>query len=300
MNIAITAPAADFPRVKRLAELLHHWKDLGRHSYRVYCTPGRHSDIQQIFNGLPVQVIPNLPAINRLPPMTDNEPFYHAASRELDGPWVFLPPDTLPLAPDWADKLEKAYISAQKPYLGIAGYIPRRFKDSAGIERVHNGSPYMLQAAIYPPKVLTGLRAKIMSPTAHHEVTKANEMFHMAHLGNDLIVSAEWNPNFRLVNAHGAVLATRLAGDAVFHELLGQEVAPPVTVTIEKEVPASQPQAPAPLKEPTMRIVSRRELEVSTVEDSLTVAEDEHSTIPVDEVTLPVRRRPGRPAKKKK
>lgn len=296
MNIAITAPAADFPRVKRLAELLHHWKDLGRHSYRVYCTPSRHSDIQQLFNGLPVQVIPTLPAINRLPPMTDNEPFYHVASKELDGPWVLLPPDTLPLVPDWADQLEKAYISAQKPYLGIAGYIPSKFKDSSGVERVHNGNPYLLQAAVYPAKVLTSLRAKILSPTSHHEITKANEMFHMAHLGNDLIVSADWNPNFRLVNAHGAVLATRLSGDAVFDELLGREVAPPVTLTIEKEVPSNQPPAPIPLKEPTMKIISR------TVKESLTAEpepEDEHSTIPVDEVTLPIRRKPGRPAKKK-
>ena len=296
MNIAITVPAADFPRVKRLAELLHHWKDLGRHSYRVYCTASRQADIQQLFNGLPVQVIPSLPAINRLPPMTDNEPFYHAASKELDGPWVFLSPDTLPLTPDWADQLERAYISAQKPYLGIAGYVPRKFKDSAGVERVHNGNPYLLQAAVYPPKLLAQIKAKILSPTAHHEITKANEVFHMAHL-SDLIVSAEWNPNFRLVNATGAVLATRLSGEAIFNELLGREVAPPVTVTIEKEVPSSQPPAPLALKEPTMKIVSKKEFQESLLPEP--EPEDEHSTIPVDEVTLPVRRKPGRPAKKK-
>jgi hypothetical protein len=307
MNIAIAAPSATFPKLAKLAQLLKKWPPLGsKHSYKIYCTKLRKEDIQRMFDGLDIQLDDSLPGVTRHQPMLDNEVFQHIASKETTAPWFLLTHNTVPLSPDWADKLASELLQSGKSLLGCAAYTPKMYKDNNGVTRAADGDPYLLESAVYPPNLLKSIRTRLLNATTHHESLKARETFHMAHLSG-LIANAEYNPNFRLGNAGSAVVATRLLNEAVIDEMLGYAVPPPATERVIVEAPAAPAYQPFVMKEPTISIMSKKEalLKVQMEKDAETIQtpdetpdDDTSSTIPMEEVTLPVKRKPGRPAKR--
>lgn len=306
MNIAIAAPSATYPKLAKLAQLFKQWAPLStKHRYKIYCSKLRKDDIRRMFDGLDIQIDDSLPGINRHQPMLDNEVFQHIASRETTAPWFLLNHYTTPLTPDWADKLDSELLQSGKTMLGCAAYTPRMYKDNSGVQRMANGDPYLLEAALYPPNLLKSIRTRLMNATTHHESLKARETFHMAHLSG-LIANAEYNPNFRLENSGSAVLVTRLANEAVIDALLGYAVPPPATEKVIVEAPAAPAYEPFVPREPVISIMSRKEAELKAqMEKDLETIKTpdeppvEDSTIPLEEVTLPVKRKPGRPPAKR-
>jgi hypothetical protein len=307
MNIAIAAPSATFPKLAKLAQLLKKWAPLGsKHSYKIYCTKLRKEDIQRMFDGLDIQLDDSLPGVNRHQPMLDNEVFQHIASKETTAPWFLLTHNTVPLSPDWADKLASELLQSGKNFLGCAAYTPKMYKDHSGIQRASHGDPYLLEAAVYPPNLLKSIRTRLLNATTHHESLKARETFHMAHLSG-LIANAEYSPNFRLGNAGSAVLVTRLLNEAVIDELLGYAVPPPATEKVVVEVPTAPAYEPFVPKEPTIAIMSKKEAllkaqmekDLETIQTPDEAPPEEDSTIPLEEVTVPVKRKPGRPPAKR-
>lgn len=306
MNIAIAAPSATYPKLAKLAQLFKQWAPLStKHRYKIYCSKLRKDDIRRMFDGLDIQIDDSLPGINRHQPMLDNEVFRRIASRETTAPWFLLNHYTTPLTPDWADKLDSELLQSGKTMLGCAAYTPRMYKDNSGVQRMANGDPYLLEAALYPPNLLKSIRTRLMNATTHHESLKARETFHMAHLSG-LIANAEYNPNFRLENSGSAVLVTRLANEAVIDALLGYAVPPPATEKVIVEAPAAPAYEPFVPREPVISIMSRKEAELKAqMEKDLETIKTpdeppvEDSTIPLEEVTLPVKRKPGRPPAKR-
>jgi hypothetical protein len=260
MDIAILSPLAALPRTKKLAQLFRKWGGTPKnHRVRIFVTKDALQDTAEIWQDLDVSIEPSLPNIVRLPPMSENEPFRFVAQACTEKPWFFLSPHTVPLTPDWADKLEREYLASGKRYLGVAAYIPKRYRDPSGIDRVAPGDPYVLEAAIYPPDLTAKGVQHFLSRTTHHEVARRLESFPRTQL-TDQIISAEWSPEFRLASAKNAVVATRLVDSAVVDELLGnftpEPPAPkeePVTATVDSAPPAIS----FPVKEPTIKVISR-------------------------------------------
>jgi hypothetical protein len=183
-------------------------------------------------------------------------------------PWIYLNPDTLPLVPEWADLLENEYLASGKSYLGIAGYIPQRYRDASGIDRVNPGEPYLLESAVYPPSFPEQAKKSVLSRVAHHEVSSRYTTFPNAAL-SELMFSAEWRPEFRLKDCpKEAVLVTRLANGMLMDELLGLSTPPapepePVTETVD-----SAQTITFPVKEPTIKVISssQKAVEATTLE----------------------------------
>ena len=307
MNIAIHAPSSAYPKIRKLAQLFHSWgadhEVFKKHQHTVYCTDTKEIDFRRLFDGLPVKFDIGLPKTLRYPPMSSNEPFNYIASKETSGYWFFLGIETVPLHPGWVDRLESERLMFDKPYLGAAAYSPREWIDPAGNKRLSHGNPYILEAAVYPYDFLKRLKSRILSTTSHHEIIHGTEVYNSAQL-SDCIQSAEYNFNFRKANClKSTVVVTRLGNDALIDELLGEEVPLPATVIERVEVPVSAP-TPAPIKIPTIKVLTaeekeqmKKDLETAKTPDTPPADDENHSPFPVSEITLPVKRKPGRPAK---
>jgi hypothetical protein len=283
MDIAVLAPLSALPRVKKLAQLFRVWGGTPKnHRVRVFTTKSAVAEYSAVWKDLNATIEPVLPGIVRLPPMSENEPFRHVAQSITGTHWFYLPSHTLPVSPDWADRLEKEYLASGKRYLGVAAYIPKRYRDSSGVDRVAPGDPYILEAGIYPANFSTSSQHYLLSRVSHHEISRRSESFPNAAL-TDSIVSAEWSDAFRLENAPNAAVVTRLVNDAVVDTLLGNFTPP---------APAPEPEAETvtldsaetvsfPVKEPTIKVISRS----PTAEEAVTL------------VAEPVKRPRGRPPK---
>ena len=281
MDIAILAPLSALPKVKKLAQLFRLWGGTPKnHRTRIFTTKDGVAPLSAIWQDLDATIEAVLPGIVRQPPMSENEPFRFVAASCTDRPWFFLPSHTLPLTPDWADRLEKEYLASQRPYLGVAATIPKRYRDSTGVDRVAPGDPYILEAAIYPVSMEASSRHFMLSRTQHHEIARRFESFPKAHL-TDAIATAEWADSFRLKDARNACAVTRLVNDAVVDELLGNFAPPAPEPPKETETTTSSESVTAtiafPVKEPTIKVISR-----SPEEDAEGILE---------------KRRPGRPRK---
>lgn len=311
MNIAIHAPSSAFPKIRKLALLFQSWgadnELFKKHQHTIYCTEAKKIDFMRLFDGLPVKFDTGLPTTLRYPPMSSNEPFNYIAGKETSGYWFYMSFETVPLHPGWVDRLESERLMFDKPYLGAAAYSPREWIDPSGNKRLSHGNPYILEAAVYPPDFLKRIRARILSTTTHHEVSHGTEVYNNAQL-SDCIQSADYNMNFRKSNAlKSTVVVTRLANDALIDELLGEEV--PLPATIIKEVTVAVPETPKPaeIKVPTIKVMTSEQRKAQLEQDKLTAQtpdepppdDENNSPFPVSEVTLPAKRKPGRPASKK-
>ena len=273
MDIAILSPLSALPKIKKLAKLFRHWGGTPKnHQVLVCTTPSSVKDMATIWEGLNAKIVPILPGVVRQPPMSENEPFFAVAQSMTKNPWVYLNPDTVPLVPEWADLLENEYLASGKSYLGIAGYIPQRYRDASGIDRVNAGEPYLLEAAVYPPSFPEQAKKSVLSRVAHHEVSSRYTTFPNAYL-SELMVSAEWREDFRLKDCpKGTVLATRLANGLLVDELLGlstppapepEPVKPQATETVDSATTIT-----FPVKEPTIKVISssQKAAEATTLE----------------------------------
>lgn len=275
MDIAVLAPLSALPRVKKLAQLFRSWGGTPKnHRVRVFTTKDAVAEYAKIWHDLEASIEPILPGIVRLPPMSENEPFRFIAGAMQGNHWFYLPSHTLPLVPDWADKIEKEYLASGKRYLGVAAYIPKRYRDTSGIDRVAPGDPYILEAGVYPSNFAVSAQRYMLSAVAHHEVSRRQESFPNAAL-TESIVSAEWSDAFRLEDVKGALVATRLVNDAVVNELLGgfTPPAPPPAPEPETSTSDSAQTITFPVKEPTIKVISRSPTpeEAATLETSVTI-----------------------------
>lgn len=225
MNIVIPAPTRALPKIKKLARLLIAQGPLdSRHQITVLMVPTALEEVQKYFDGIAnVKFAPVLSSVYREPPASANEPFMAAAKLMTERHWFYLTPETVPLAPDWADCLDREYRQSGKKYLGFQANIPRRFRDSAGIDRVDLGDPYILEAAIYPANLLRQTKITPRQQGAHHEVQRRQEMVKQTCL-SEVIASAEWGKGWQ--PPLGIKVATRLLDDAVVDNLLRAAPAP--------------------------------------------------------------------------
>lgn len=273
MDIAILSPLSALPKIKKLAKLFRQWGGTPKnHQVFVFTTSSAVPDVAKLWEGLNAKVVPALPGVVRQPPMSENEPFAAVAAHLTKNPWVYLNPDTVPLVPEWADLLENEYLSSGKTHLGIAGYIPQRYRDSNGIDRVNPGEPYILEAAVYPPNFTVQSKKSVLSRVAHHEVSSRYVTFPNACL-SERMISAEWRDNFRLADCpKEAVLVTRLANSFLVDELLGLSAPEPTVTATSPEAPAEpEPETQTitfPVKEPTIKVISssQKSSEAPTVE----------------------------------
>jgi hypothetical protein len=263
MDIAILAPLSALPKVKKLAQLFRQWGGTPKsHRVHVLTTAAGVQAYASVWQGMDAKVEAALPGVVRQPPMSDNEPFFATAKSMTSAPWFYLTPGTVPITPNWADKLEQEYLASGKPYLGVAGYLPQRYRDSSGIDRVSHGDPFILEAAIYPASMTARAKATVLSRVAHHEVSRRYETYPNATLSEQMF-SANWNEGFRLKDCpKEVVVVTRLLGDHLVDELLGLATAPapepepePVTETRD-----SAPTISFPVKEPTIRVISSSQM----------------------------------------
>jgi hypothetical protein len=255
MEIAISASSSALPRIKKLATILRSFGP-SQHPLVVFCTPKYQTEVARIFEGLSAKVLPVLTGIVRLPPMTDNEPFAAIAQHMTRTHWFYLTAETIPLQADWADKLEQEYLASGQTYLGCADYIPTRYRDGSGIDRVVNGAPYILEAAVYPANLGKLSNYSPLSRTVHHEVARRSEMAPCSHLSS-LVGNAKWDESYRLAHVGSAVVVARVLGTELGDEVLGLQVpaAPAPPPAIVEETPV----VPEPLKEPTMKTYSSME-----------------------------------------
>lgn len=276
MEIAITASSSALPRIKKLATILRSFGP-SQHPLVVFCTPKYQTEVARIFEGLSAKILPVLTGIVRLPPMTDNEPFAIVSKHMTRTHWFYLTADTIPLQADWADKLEQEYLASGQTYLGCADYIPTRYRDGSGIDRVVNGAPYILEAAVYPANLSSISKYSPLSRTVHHEVARRSEMSPCTHLSS-LVGNAKWDESYRMAHAGSAVVITRVLGTELGDEVLGLTVpdAPAPPPVVEETIPAPEP-------EPTMKMFS-------------SMAEMKASQKATDEVIVEPRR-VGRPRK---
>lgn len=276
MEIAITASSSALPRIKKLATILRSFGP-SQHPLVVFCTPKYQTEVARIFEGLSAKILPVLTGIVRLPPMTDNEPFAIVSKHMTRTHWFYLTADTIPLQADWADKLEQEYLASGQTYLGCADYIPTRYRDGSGIDRVVNGAPYILEAAVYPANLSSISKYSPLSRTVHHEVARRSEMSPCTHLSS-LVGNAKWDESYRLAHVGSAVVITRVLGTELGDEVLGLTVpdAPAPPPVVEETIPAPEP-------EPTMKMFS-------------SMAEMKASQKATDEVIVEPRRA-GRPRK---
>jgi hypothetical protein len=278
MEIAISASSAALPRIKKLATILRSFGP-SQHPLVVFCTPKYQTEVARIFEGLSAKIMPVLTGIVRLPPMTDNEPFWVISQNMTRTPWFYLTADSIPLKAGWADKLEEEYIASGQTYLGCADYIPVRYRDGSGIDRVVNGDPYILEAAVYPANLSSLSKYSPLSRTVHHEVARRSEMAPCSHLSS-LVCNAKWDESYRLEHVGSAVVVTRVLGTELGDQVLGNHVPPAPKPVVVESPPTSVPE---PLKEPTMKMFS-------------SMAEMEASQTKPDEVIVEPRRT-GRPRK---
>jgi hypothetical protein len=278
MDIALPAPLSALPKLQKLAKLFRQWGGIPKkHTLFVVTTPGSTKDYAEVFEGLPINIQPALTGVVRQPPMADNEVFYSVANAMKSSPfWFYLTPDTIPLTPDWADILENEYLASGKPYLGLAAYLPQRYRDSNGVDRVFPGDPYLLEAAIYPQNHFANKPPNLaLSRVSHHEVMARNAVFPKAAL-SERIVSAEWDDKFRKSNApKEVVLVSRVNGSALIDEMLGLPTVEPEAEVIsrsEKEEPLTPQMDEAvwqsfPVKQPTIKVISssQKQAEATTV-----------------------------------
>lgn len=247
MEIAIAANSSALPRIKKLATILRSFGP-SQHPLFVFCTPKYQTEVARIFEGLSAKILPVFTGIVRIPPMTDNEPFAAIVQHMTRTHWFYLTADTIPLRADWADKLEQEYLASGQTYLGCADYIPTRYRDGSGIDRVVNGAPYILEAAIYPANLGEISTYTPISRTVHHEVARRSEMAPCSHLSS-LVGNAKWDESYRLEHVGSAVVMARVMGTELGDEVLGNHVPP-----APKPIVVEEPPAPEPLKEPTMKI----------------------------------------------
>lgn len=255
MEIAISASSSALPRIKKLATILRSFGP-SQHPLVVFCTPKYQTEVARIFEGLSAKVLPVLTGIVRLPPMTDNEPFAAIVQHMTRTHWFYLTAETIPLQADWADKLEQEYLASGQTYLGCADYIPTRYRDGSGIDRVVNGAPYILEAAVYPANLGKLSNYSPLSRTVHHEVARRSEMAPCSHLSS-LVGNAKWDESYRLAHVGSAVVVARVLGTELGDEVLGLQVpaAPAPPPALAEETPV----VPEPLKEPTMKMYSSME-----------------------------------------
>jgi len=235
MEIAISASSAALPRIKKLATILRSFGP-SQHPLVVFCTPFYQTEVARIFEGLPIKLMPELTGIDRLPPMSDNEPFWVVSQHMTRTPWFYLTAETVPLKPDWADKLEQEYIASGQSYLGCADYIPTRYRDGSGIDRVVNGAPYILEAAVYPANLESLSSYSPLSRTVHHEVARRGEMAPCSHLSS-LIGNAKWDESYRLEHVGNAVVVTRVLGTELGDQVLGNHVPAPLVEEAKQDEP---------------------------------------------------------------
>lgn len=249
MEIAITANSSALPRIKKLATILRSFGP-SQHPLVVFCTPKYQTEVARIFEGLSAKILPVLTGIVRLPPMADNEPFAIVAKHMTRTHWFYLTADTIPLQADWADKLEQEYLASGQTYLGCADYVPTRYRDGSGIDRVVNGAPFILEAAVYPANLSSISKYSPLSRVVHHEVARRSEMAPCSHLSS-LVGNAKWDDSYRLAHVGSAVVMTRVLGTELGDEVLGLKVpeAPAPTPVVGEIIPAPEP-------EPTMKIFS--------------------------------------------
>jgi len=280
MEIAIPAPSSSLPRVKKLADILRSFGP-SKHPIFVFCTPTYRTEVARIFEGMGVTIIEKLSGIVRLPPMSDNEPFSVVMKHMTRTHWFYLTAETVPLSEDWADKLEQEYLASGQQYLGCADYIPNRYRDGSGIDRVVNGAPYILEAAIYPANLATISKYSPISRVVHHEVARRSEMAPSTHL-TSLIGNAKWDEGYRLEHVGMAKVMARVLGTELGDEVLGTKLpaVPP---------PAPPPPEPEPMKEPTMKVFA-------TIDALKAAQETKDSPKAEDEVKVEPRR-VGRPRK---
>lgn len=219
MNVAINASPNLLPKTRKLVELFKVWGSAfpKHHKHTFYTTPQGRVELSSLILGLPnchVSVV--LPGTVRSFPMDQNEPFHVIAKHEHECEWFYLSEGTLPLEPDWIDYLKTAYDAGGKPILGKAAYTPRRFRDPAGIDRVTDGDPYILEAAVYPPSYLEHTKRIPLNLRTHHEVLAGPERYQHATL-TDLIGNASFAET---APANKAVVLTRLIGTAQVEALL--------------------------------------------------------------------------------
>jgi hypothetical protein len=283
MEIAIPAPSSAFPKLKQLANILRRFGP-SKHPLFVFCTPLYQTEVARIFDGLKATIVPSLSGIVRLPPMTENEPFAAIMQHMTRTHWFYLAAGSVPIKADWADQLEQEYLTGGQKYLGCPDYIPHRYRDGSGVDRVTDGAPYILEAAIYPANLASISKYSPISRIVHHEVARRSEMAPVTYLSN-LIGNAKWDGGFRYVHVGRAVVVTRVLGDELGDEVLGLCV-PDKPAPEDLEPEGILPPAPAPpeiMKKPTMRIfTSMGEMKASQKEEV--------------EVKMP-KRPPGRPRK---
>lgn len=219
MLIAIPAPARSLPRVRKIASMI---KALGgldvRHRIHVITLAALEAEVTALFDGIPnVMVHPVFSGVLRPHPASANEDFMAAARVMTGSHWFYLSTESLPLTRGWADDLDLEYRKAGKTYLGHQSYIPRRYRDTSGVDRIDAGDPYILEAAVYPPDLTKTLKAIPRIQGIHHEVASRQEIVANAR-ASELITSAEWKADFPRLPRH--VVVTRLIDEAVVDRLL--------------------------------------------------------------------------------
>ena len=222
MNIAILATPSLLPKVRKLVDLFRVWGPAfpKHHKHTFYTTPGGRVELSSLILGLPNCIVSAaIPGTLRSFPLDQNEPFHAIAKHETEREWFYLGDGTLPLDPDWIDRLQTAYDAADKTILGRAAYTPKRFRDASGIDRVADGPPYILEAAVYPASYLDKTKYQPLHRTHHHETFAGNERYQNAAL-TDLIGSANFEKNAPI---RGESVITRLIGTDMVEALLGGE-----------------------------------------------------------------------------
>lgn len=222
MNIAILATPSLLPKVRKLVDLFRVWGPAfpKHHKHTFYTTPGGRVELSSLILGLPNCIVSAaIPGTLRSFPLDQNEPFHAIAKHETEREWFYLGDGTLPLDPDWIDRLQTAYDAADKTILGRAAYTPKRFRDASGIDRVADGPPYILEAAVYPASYLDKTKYQPLHRTHHHEIFAGNERYQNAAL-TDLIGSANFEKNTPI---RGESVITRLVGTDMVEALLAGE-----------------------------------------------------------------------------
>ena len=210
MKIAILADQNNTPKARKQAEAI---KQFGCSlPIVVFTSKSIERDVLDIFSGISgVTVKPTLQNIVRRPPMTSNEPFYHIAKEIGDADaWFYLSSDSIPLHSGWETDIEREYLRAGKPFMGIADYQPISYS-SAGVNRVDHGAPYLLECAVYPADFWKNMRNRTPNYHVHHEQYARNERFPKAHITN-LIFNANWKDT---AIASGEAVATRVFNNAI-------------------------------------------------------------------------------------
>jgi len=243
MNVAILATPSLLPKVRKLVDLFRVWGPAfpKHHKHTFYTTPGGRVELSSLILGLPNCIVSAaIPGTLRSFPLDQNEPFHAIAKHETEREWFYLGDGTLPLDPDWIDRLQTAYDAADKTILGRAAYTPKRFRDASGIDRVADGPPYILEAAVYPASYLDKTKYQPLHRTHHHEIFAGNERYQNAAL-TDLIGSANFEKNAPI---RGESVITRLVGTDMVEALLGGEepLAAPAKMQEVESKPVEAPQ----------------------------------------------------------